>query len=166
MTESRPKRHFFEIIRGFRNAFLVTLRRDGTMHGRPLAVAHIEEDGRAYFATSITSAKVIEILGDDEVLVTFQSETEFASMSGTASIVQDSALIESFWSEAWRPWFPEGRTDPALCLIEVHPREGEYWDNSGPEGLTYMLEVAKAVATQRRARTDETVNASVTLKKD
>ncbi|MFA5952678.1 MAG: pyridoxamine 5'-phosphate oxidase family protein [Hyphomicrobium sp.] len=140
------RRHFCEIIRDFANAFLVTRRPDGSMHARPLAVAEVQRDGRTFFATSIISPKVAEIFADDEVIVTFQSAAAFACMSGKARIVQNPNLIERLWSESWRTWFPSGRDDPSLCLIEIDPREVEFWDNSEREGLSLAIEQAKPIA--------------------
>jgi general stress protein 26 len=61
-------------------------------------------------------------------------------------MVQDRAEIDRLWSEAWRVWFPGGKTDPSLCLIRLNPRHAEYWDRVGAKGLAFAFEAAKAEA--------------------
>ena len=51
------------------------------------------------------------------------------SVSGRAEIVRDKAKIQEKWSEPLRAWFPEGKDDPQIALIRVHPVRGEYWDS-------------------------------------
>ena len=42
-------------------------------------------------------------------------------------------------------YFPEGKDDPNLCLAVLHPEEVEYWDMTGPKGIRYLFEAAKAL---------------------
>ncbi len=136
-----------ELLKGFADAMLVTHRRDGTMHARPLAIAGAPGDGTLYFATAIESGKVREIAEDPEVAVCLQKGGRFVSLGGRARVVTDAALVERLWSESWRLWFPHGRRDPSLCILAVEPREGEYWDRSGVKGLKFAFAAVKAYAT-------------------
>jgi general stress protein 26 len=36
-----------------------------------------------------------------------------------------------------RAYFPNGKDDPELVLLQVQAEEGEYWDNQGAQGLKY-----------------------------
>src|SRR4051795_112829 len=121
----------YDIIKDFDNAILVTQIGEGRIHARPMAVAEIRPDGDIFFTTDIDSPKVAELAANPDVVVSFQSGSQFATVSGRAEVLQDRALIERLWSEAWKVWFPGGKNDPSLCLIRVDGREGEYWDNAG-----------------------------------
>jgi general stress protein 26 len=142
-----PRAHLRELVSDFDAAMMVTVARDGRMHARPMAVAEINDRGDSYFATSIVSPKVDEVLGDPRVLITFQGTRRFATISGTARVVRDRTLIERLWSESWRIWFPGGKDDPTLCLLAVEARYGELWDSSGMRGIKYAFQAAKAYLT-------------------
>lgn len=122
---------------------LVTLA-DGGLHARPMAFAEVRDNGDIYFSTRIETPKVKEIEADDRVLVTLQGKTKFVSLSGRASIVRERALIERLWKESWRVWVPNGKDDPALCIIAVDAESAQYWDNSGARGVRYLYRAAKA----------------------
>jgi general stress protein 26 len=140
------QKHLKELIKTFRTAMLVTRASDGGLRGRPLSLADAHDDGVVYFATSIESPKVTELESAPDVAVTLQDSKRYVSITGTARITRDRALVERLWSETWKLWFPKGKDDPDLCVVVVTPREAEYWDQSGLKGITYLLEAAKAYA--------------------
>ncbi len=129
------ERYLYDLIRDFRTAMLVSRSSSGEFHARPMAVADLRPDADAFFVTSVNSVKVMEIEHDPRVVVTFQSDKIFATINGTATIIQDKTLVEKLWSPTWKIWFPGGATDPSLCLLRVDAVEAEYWDNSGLQGL-------------------------------
>lgn len=157
------RHHLQEIASAFRNAMLVTRGLDGSLHARPMALAEMESDADAIFSTSLDSPKIQEIELNPEVLVTFQSRSEFASIHGTASIIRDRSEIDRLWSESWRIWFPKGKDDPNLCLLKVSADRGEYWDTSGLEGIKFAIESVKARLAGRTAEKSEMQNAKVEL---
>lgn len=155
MTDTNPQKHLYELLKDFSTAMLVSSDRSGNMHARPMAVADLRPDADAYFATSIQSPKVGEIQNFPEVLISFQSATQFASIRGTATLVKDRELIDRLWSEAWRAWFPGGKDDANLVLIRVEAREGEFWDNSGTHGLSYAFQGLKAILKGEKLEDDK-----------
>jgi len=157
------RKHLHDIIKDFRTAMLTTQSPSGGVHVRPMAVAKLERDEELYFATGLTTPKIHEIEKNNQVAVTFQSNSEFAAMYGTARVVTDRSLIDGMWSEAWRIWFPGGKDDPNLCLLAVTPTAAEYWDSSGLEGMKYLYEGLKAVWQERTPEHDETQHAKVSL---
>lgn len=163
MSENDTQKHLYELLKDFSTAMLVSRDGDGHLHARPMAVADLRPDADAYFATSVESPKVAEIQNIPDVMISFQGKSQFATVTGVASIVRDRALIEKLWSEAWRVWFPGGKTDPNLVLIKVDAREGEYWDNSGLSGLRYAFEGLKAVVKGERPQTDKDNHAKLRL---
>jgi general stress protein 26 len=144
---SEPKGRLWGLIEKFRTAMLITRAADGSLRGRPLSLASQHDGGKLYFSTSIDSPKVEEMAASPEVVVTLQDSALYISISGTAQISRDSALIERLWSEPWRIWFPGGKSDPSLAIVTVTPREAEYWDQTGAKGIKYFVESIKAYAT-------------------
>jgi len=130
----------------FDTAMLVTRPADDSLHGRPLSVAGREPDGTLWFVTSVQSPKVAEIATDPRSLVTMQSSNRFVVLEGTAQVVDDRAKIRELWSPAQRIWF-ESENDPDIVLIRFSPKEAEYWDNAGAQGIRFAFAAAKAIVT-------------------
>jgi general stress protein 26 len=157
------EQHLYDLIKDFRTAMLVTHTSSEGMHGRPMAVAQLKPDADAYFASSFDSPKIAEIQANPHVLVLFQSSAQFAAIEGRATIVRDRALIEKLWLKEWSVWFPGGKDDPSLCLVKVDATAGEYWDNSGMQGLKYLFEGLKALIRREKPKVDEKVHAKVSI---
>jgi general stress protein 26 len=149
-TDEEKRKHLHELMEGFRSAMLVTRTPSGGLHARPLAIAGRRGE-HLFFATAIDSPKAREIEEDPHVNVSMQNGGRFVSLSGTARIVIDRALIEELWSEAWKVWFPLGKQDPSICLLVVDVLDAQYWDKSGVQGLRYLFQAAKAYVTGSRA---------------
>jgi general stress protein 26 len=124
-------------------------------------VAECRDDGTIYFATSSDSGKVDELQDDARVNVTMQNDNQYVSLTGLGEVIDDPALVDRLWSEAWKIWFPEGKDDPALRILAVRPDMAEYWDNAGTKGLRYVLEAARAYVGGRKARTFREQNAKL-----
>lgn len=139
-----------DVVQDFDNAMLVTRDANGTLRARPMAVADMGGDGSLWFVTSIESGTANEILGDSHVAVTFQGPTRFASISGKAEVVRDRKRVEALWRPAWRAWFPNGKEDPSLVLLQVHATSGEYWDQTGTRGLKFAIDAIRAVVRGER----------------
>lgn len=145
MTEERD--HLYKLLSKFDNAMLITHGAAGRLNARPMAIAHLSPGADAFFVTSLQSHKVAEIEADPRVLVTFQGGGAYASIAGAARIVHDRRLIDSYWTDAWSIWFPEGKNDPDICVIAVLADEGEYWDRAGVEAVRFALRAVKAAVT-------------------
>jgi general stress protein 26 len=92
------------------------------------AVAHIADEPRVNVAYADTGADV------------------YASVAGTATLVEDLAMKERLFSPMARAWFPGGPGDPDLALVRVSMLETEYWivrENK----LVQMLKMARAAVT-------------------
>jgi general stress protein 26 len=155
-SDADERRHLAKLIEHFHTAMLVThAAGDGSLRARPLSLADAHDHGLLYFSTSIGSAKVSELERTPKVAVTLQDSRRYVSISGLARVSRDRALIDRLWSEAWRLWFPEGKGDPDLCIVEVTPHEAEYWDQTGVAGLRFVFEAAKAYATGTTPKSGE-----------
>lgn len=152
-----------DLLSDFDTAMLVTRGDDGSLDALPMAVAQVEDDGRIWFVTDHNSGKIADLMLDKDVAVTMQSSSKFVSLSGTASPVDDRAKLNELWSETWKVWFPEGKASDSIVLLRIEPARGEYWDNSGLNGVKYLLKAGKAYLQGKRPETDVTINASVSL---
>ncbi|HWV46069.1 MAG TPA: pyridoxamine 5'-phosphate oxidase family protein, partial [Nitrospira sp.] len=101
-----------------------------------------------WFITNEDSPKSVEIHSNEEVLVSIQSKRdEFVTLSGRAEVVHDPQKVAELWRESFKVWFPQGVNDPSIALIHVAGRHGEYWDNSGLNKASFMLESFRAFFT-------------------
>ncbi len=155
--------HLYDLLKDFDTAMVVTCGSDGVMHARPMGVAELTAGGDAFFVTKVNSPKAMQIQVDPAVTLSFQSARQFASVSGTATVVRDPALVERLWKESWKVWFPQGKTDPEIAMIQFDAKEGEYWDAAGVQGLKFVFDAVKAYATGLTPPPDEAQNAKVPL---
>jgi hypothetical protein len=63
-------------------------------------------------------------------------------------------------TEAYRPWFPEGRDTPDLVLLKVDTTWGEYWTSGQKTTLDFLK---KMVGKDEKARMAAEDHAKVTL---
>jgi general stress protein 26 len=145
--EDNDRANLRALVEEFRTGMLVTRVADSTMRARPMTVAKFEANDDLFFAAGIDSGTVAEIEADPEIVVTFQSSSAYISLSGPARVVSSRSVIERYWSEPMRVWFPEGPTAHSLCFIQLRPVQGEFWSTQGTKGLRYAFDAAKAYVT-------------------
>ena len=54
------------------------------------------------------------------------SDSATTSLSGRARLSSDPKLIEKFWSPWAAAWFPQGKDDPDVVLLEIEVYQGEH----------------------------------------
>lgn len=149
--ETNETRKFCDLLGKFDTGMLITHAGNNNLHGRPMAVAQLEEFPQGcdlWFVTSYDTPKMDEIRSNSQVLVTFQNRNDqFLSLSGRAELVRDRQKVDELWQEPFKVWFPEGKDDPNLVLIQVHASQGEYWDNGGLNKISFLFEAMKAYTT-------------------
>lgn len=163
MTTTNDREHLLSLLKGFDTAMLATRTPEGALRARPMALAEVTDDGRIHVAAGLNDPKVAEIERDAHVGLFMQAKTQWVSLSGTAHVVRDRALIDRLWSETWRVWNPGGKDDPNLCLLAIEPVEGEYWDVAGARGVRFLVEAAKAYVTGTTLDANAGDNAKVRL---
>ena len=136
-----------EIVKDIRIAMLTTVRGQGAMSARPMAVTGAEFDGDIYFLTKLHSRKLHEIGQDDRVSVSLSDarHDRFLVLSGRGETITDKIIIRGLWNPAFKAWFPDGLEDPEIAAIKVSVEEAEYWE--GPGKLAEFFGIAKAVVT-------------------
>ncbi len=157
-------RQFVSILRTFEHAMLVT-ERGSELRSRPMAIAERTDDGRVWFITDVESAKLDEMTDKPQVNLAMQQDSRFLSVSGTARVTRDAAKIDELWNDLHSVWYPEGRNDPTLVLLEIVPTYVEYWDRSGVEAIKFMFETARSAITGETMSEDAGVHGKVDFPK-
>jgi general stress protein 26 len=155
VSKPTERQKFFETLRKFNTAMLTTINASGQLHARPMAIAEIEPNGNLIFFTDDRSVKVDELTQNPEASVTCQNGwKDTVVVRGKAEVFRDTAKARRLWRKTYQTWFPDGPDDPTLIMIRVTGEQGEYWDNSGAQGIQYMFKAAKAIATRSRPEPD------------
>ena len=144
-----------DMLREFDTAMLITHGPDGGLGARPMQVAGVDADGRVWFLTGRHTRKMEDLDRDARVTVVCQDGRQYLTLSGDGAAVADAGKVRQLWKEPYRTWFTGGPDDPDLVLLSVRPREIEYWDNAGLQGVKYVAEAARAYVAGERPRVDE-----------
>lgn len=126
--------HLAKLMKKIDIAMLTTVGKGGYLVSRPLSTQTVEFDGeRIFFMTEADSPKVAEIRRNARVNVAYASKdaNTYISAAGRARVRRDQALIDAFWNDALKAFFPNGKDDPNVTLIEVEVATIEYWDGPG-----------------------------------
>ena len=129
--QSAQSRRLAELMEGIDIAMCTTLGPNGYPVSRPLSTQAAAFDGeRVWFFVEADSPKVEEIRAHPKVNLGYVSHKDntYVSLAGDARVYRDQALIDEMWSDALKAYFPRGRTDPNLALLEVMATSAEYWD--------------------------------------
>lgn len=128
-------------------------------HAEPLT-AQLDKDqvNRIYFFIGRDN----RLAGGGPATAQFVSRGQdyFASLTGTASIDSDRAMIDKLWSKAAEAWFPAGRNDPGLALLRFDIDSVELWESDmSLSGKLKMLFGGKISPSEEgsHARIDSTV---------
>ena len=156
------KNNLYELVKNFDIAMLIT-HDSQDMHARPMVIARLDIGMDAYLITDSDSVKVDEIEINPHALLTFQSARQFVSVKGDITIEYDRALLETMWKEVWKVWFPIGIADPNIAILKFTAHEGEYWNNSGLQGLKYVYDATKAYISGERPSPDSARHNKISL---
>mgnify|MGYP002777676407 CR=1 FL=1 len=137
-----------DLIGSIKIGMLTTQDSAGRLVSRPMAVMQMDEEGSLWFFTRDDSAKTEQVARDYHVNVAFAhpDDASYVSVSGTAREIHDRAKIDELWSPAAKPWFPEGKDDPSLSLLQVRTDTAEYWDSTSSR-MVRLFEMARAALT-------------------
>lgn len=102
---------------------------NGDTKSRPMALQEADSEGNLWFLSDIHSDKNHEISSDSDVELYFMNHSryEYMLIKGKATVSQDKALIEKYWTSFANAWF-DGKDDPAISVIKVAPNDGYYYE--------------------------------------
>lgn len=144
------------IIKNADVAMLVTISSENRLVARPMQLQDIEFDGDLWFLTSKETDKYEEIKHNDNVNVII-AEKSYASISGTAEIVDDLDKKKELWNKAYEAFLKMDYTDPRVTLIKIHSETAEYWDTGSTVKSVYNF-VKKVIGNEDRVEPGKNTN--------
>jgi len=140
-----------KLVEEIRYCMMTTLTPEGAMTSRPMTVLRMDDQGNLWFFADEDSEQTVAFDMDDSVNLAFAcpEKSKYLSIVGTAKVLKDRAKIDELWNAMAAAWFPEGKDDPAICLIQVHPHSAEYWESTNSK-VVQLLGVAKAILGGKR----------------
>jgi general stress protein 26 len=131
-----------------------------TLAVRPMALQDVDAKGNLWFLSGRTSAKNRQIARNPRVQLLFANvgEAQYLNLHGTASIIEDRAVVKEHWTPIAKTWFHEGVDDPETTVIKVRTESGYYWDTEHGKAVS-MLSIALGALTGKTL--DDSVEGSV-----
>lgn len=139
MNDLEQIKIFHSILSDYDTVMLICNAGD-KLNARPMAIAHLEDNCDLWFFTADHTEKTEELKNDSRTHITCQKDHgSYLSLSGTATVSHDRAKMKELWKESFRVWFPKGIDELNIALINVKAETGEYWDNRGAKGISYIF---------------------------
>ncbi|MFN8111553.1 MAG: pyridoxamine 5'-phosphate oxidase family protein, partial [Thermoleophilia bacterium] len=95
-----------ELLHDHRFGMLTTTAQDGTLVSRPMTMQEVEFDGDLWFFAERESRKIAHIGANPRVNVACGSGTDWVSVSGSATVVDDRDRVHELWNGGAQAWFP------------------------------------------------------------
>jgi general stress protein 26 len=150
-SDDRARRRAVEIAQDARFCMMTSTAPDGALHARPMTPQQVSDDLEAWFFISRSSEQAADIAERPQVNLSFDGSSDWLSVAGSATLVDDQRLVEEMWNPVVEAWFPDGPHDPDLVLLRVDAESAEYWKAPGGRAAS-LLSYVKARATGRPMR--------------
>lgn len=136
-----------ELVENSNTCMFATKLTEAPFHVCPMRVQEADYEGRLWFFSDAESTHNAQINADPRVQLIFTNtpEMEFLTVYGTASISTDKDLIDRLWNGVVEAWF-DGKDDPKVSVICVHPAVAHYWDTEDGKLVT-MAKILTRAAT-------------------
>lgn len=135
-----------ELVKGVRVAMLTHTDSRDRLVSHPMATQDVEWGGEVLFIDRRDSDKVRDLQRDPRVNLAYSGDSTWVSVSGTAEVVDDRAVLQEQWNLFTDAWLEGGPDDPDNVLIRVRPDSAEYWDSPGAR-ITQVANLVKAKVT-------------------
>lgn len=128
-------------------AMLTTHRADGHLVSRPMALQKAAPGADLWFVTAQDAGIVQELSADPHVNLAFYKDRtrEYVSVTGTAVLSQDRALIAQLYAPDWKVWFEDeggpydgSPDDPRLMLIGVTVESARFLSVTKPQAVVFV----------------------------
>ena len=112
---------------------------------RPMHALPDRDTGCFWFITDLRGTKDDEIKFGPDVCLAFADtgSNTYLSITGRAEVLHDAAKAKELWSNEAQAWWPNGPTDPDVCVVRVVPDNAEFWDTRG-NSMTIALKLVAA----------------------
>ncbi len=143
--EDRARRRAVEIAQDARVCMLTSTADDGALHARPMTPQQVSDELVAWFFISRSSEQAADIGARRRVNKCFDGSSDWLSVAGSATLVDDRRLVEEMWDPVVEGWFPGGPNDPDLVLLRVDAESAEYWKSPGGRAASLLSYVTASV---------------------
>ncbi len=153
MEKENDVQHFARIIKDIKFAMHVSDDTvDVSLDSRPMTLQEVEFDGDLWVFAHRNSEMVKQIEKNTHVNLSFANPKSYSFLSaqGTACVKYDKDKEQELWNPMYKAWFPEGLSDPNLCLIKVTVQNADFWESPGTT-LVHLFGFAKAMITGEQA---------------
>ena len=142
-TDERARRRCVEIAQDARYCMVTGTADDGALHARPMTPQQVSDDLEAWFFISRSSEQAADLAARSRVNLAFDGSSDWLSVAGRATLVDDRALVREMWNPVVAAWFPDGPDDPDVVLLRVDAESAEYWKAPGGRAAS-LLSFVKA----------------------
>ena len=127
---------------------MYTTYKNEKIESRPMTTLDIDDEGNVWFFTSKQTEIGSETDWNEAVTLIYADPKNhsYASVSGSASVIEDEQKKEELWSPMSKAWFPEGKDDPNLVMLKVTTDEAAYWDSNSSKMIVFFS-MLKATVT-------------------
>lgn len=145
----------YELIDDIEIAMMTTRRPDGHLCSRAMATQKRAAGADLWFVTSEGTEKLNHLAQDPHLNLSYyrESNKEWVSISGTATISRDREKIRELYALDWKAWFaaegdPRNGTpdDPRIVLIGVQVHAAEFLEVNKPKPVI-LYELVKGWLT-------------------
>jgi len=135
-----------DLVKGSPTCMFATRLGGAPFHVCPMQVQEADYEGLLWFFSGADSTRNAQINADPRVQLIFanNSDMEYLTVFGTASISTDRAQIDRLWNRMVEAWFPGGKDDPNVTLICVQPTVAHYWDTEDGKLVTLAKILTRA----------------------
>lgn len=135
-----------KLVKGIKFAMMTFTTEAGHLHSQPMTTQEQEFDGDVWFIGSKKSDLVRSIASKPQVNLSYsESGKGYVSLYGDAELIEDAAKLDDLWSNMYKAYFPDGKTDLDIQLIKVEAMGAHYWESDGK--LQGLFQMAKAAVT-------------------
>ena len=134
------------LVKDTKFAMMTFMTEVGHLHSQPMTTQQQEFDGDVWFIGSKKSDLVRSVRQTPKVNLSYaDSGNGFVSIYGDAELIENAAKLDELWSEMYKAYFPQGKTDPDIQLIKVTAMGAHYWESDGK--LKGLYQMAKSALT-------------------
>jgi general stress protein 26 len=141
LTAAEAEKEFWDHLKTS-NTGMLGLDQPG-YHAQPMTAFREEETGTIWFFTRDDTdlAKDAGVGGGQSAMFHYGSKDQnvWACIHGE--------LIDRYWNPILAAWYPEGKDDPHLTILQFDADDGRIWVNEGGF-FKFFYEVAKANVTK------------------
>ncbi len=137
LVEKEARAKAEKLLEKAKAVFLAT---NGSLGGHPnvraMQVARAEGVVRIWFATSLDSGKIIELVKDNKATIYGYSPRTNAEFRlwGNVTILDDLESRKHIWQDEFKAFFPGGVNDPDLRVLRFDANNGVYNTPEGKSG--------------------------------